>query len=244
MISLYNDDCLNVLPTIKDKSIDLIVSDIPYKIVAGGCTNKAMGIGKNNYNLIKNGKIFKHNDIKFSDFMSEIFRVLKDNSHCYLMVNGRNLKELQMEAEKVGFVYQNLLVWDKGNATPNKWYMNCCEFILFLRKGRAKNINNLSSKTILKIDNVRNKTHPTEKPIDLMKVLIENSSVENDTVLDMFMGTGSAIVASVMLNRNAIGIEIDKEYFDIAKKRVYWNKRQENSNLDIIQVFAEQNEMV
>lgn len=221
MISLYNDDCLNVLPTIKDKSIDLIVSDIPYKIVAGGCTNKAMGIGKNNYNLIKNGKIFKHNDIKFSDFMSEIFRVLKDNSHCYLMVNGRNLKELQTEAEKVGFVYQNLLVWDKGNATPNKWYMNCCEFILFLRKGRAKNINNLSSKTILKIDNVRNKTHPTEKPIDLMKVLIKNSSVENDTVLDMFMGTGSTVIASVMLNRNAIGIEIDNDYFNIAKKRIY-----------------------
>ena len=233
MIEIHNDDCLNVFKTINDNSIDLIVSDIPYKIVSGGCTKdpvkiratKFMGGMLDRYNseahnLIKSGKIFKHNDIKFSEFLPSLYRILKDDSHCYLMVNGRNLNELQNEAEKVGFKYQNLLVWDKGNATPNKWYMNACEFILFLRKGKAKNINNLGSKTILSVPNVRNKMHPTEKPVELMQILIENSSNENDTVLDPFMGSGSTGIACLNTNRNFIGIELDKTYFDIAKERI------------------------
>ena len=98
--------------------------------------------------------------------------------------------------------------------------MNACEFILFLRKGNAKNINNLGSKTIIRVPNVRNKTHPTEKPVDLMKILIENSSNENDIVLDPFMGSGSCGVACVNTNRNFIGMELDKTYFDIAKQRI------------------------
>ena len=172
------------------------------------------------HDLIKSGKIFKYNDIKFSEFLPSLYRILKDDSHCYLMVNGRNLNELQNEAEQVGFKYQNLLVWDKGNATPNKWYMNACEFILFLRKGKAKNINNLGSKTILSVPNVRNKMHPTEKPVELMQILIENSSNENDTVLDPFMRSGSTGIACLNTNRNFIGIELDKTYFDIAQNRI------------------------
>lgn len=228
MINLYHDDCLEVMKDIPDNSIDLIVSDIPYKIISGGRTNNAVKItggmlnrssGKA-HDLVKSGKLFEHNDIKFSEFLPYMFRVLKDNSHCYLMVNGRNLKELQIAAEDVGFKYQNLLVWDKGNATPNKWYMNCCEFILFLRKGKAKNINNLGSKTILSVKNIKGKTHPTEKPVELMKILIENSSKENDVVMDCFMGTGSVGVASVNTNRSFIGIEIDKTYYDVAVSRI------------------------
>jgi site-specific DNA-methyltransferase (adenine-specific) len=157
MIELYNADCLEKMKEIKDKSIDLIVSDIPYRLIGGGCSNNTSpkGILNRDNSLVKQGKLFNHNDIEFSDFIPDLYRVLADNSHCYLMVNGRNLKELQIESEKVGFVFQNLLVWDKGNATPNGWYMNSCEFILFLRKGKAKRINNLGSKTILKVDNVR-----------------------------------------------------------------------------------------
>ena len=98
--------------------------------------------------------------------------------------------------------------------------MNACEFILFLRKGKAKNINNLGSKTILSVPNVRNKMHPTEKPVELMQILIENSSNENDTVLDPFMGSGSTGIACLNTNRNFIGIELDKTYFDIAKSRI------------------------
>ena len=62
--------------------------------------------------------------------------------------------------------------------------------------------------------------HDTEKPVELMKVLIENSSIENEVVLDPFMGIGSTGIACKELNRNFIGIELDDKYFEIAKERI------------------------
>nr|WP_315043978.1 site-specific DNA-methyltransferase [uncultured Moraxella sp.] len=91
--------------------------------------------------------------------------------------------------------------------------------ILMLRKGGAKNINNLGSTNILRVPNIiGNKQHPTEKPIDLMRVLIENSTKENDIVLDPFMGCGSTLLASLATNRK--GIEIDDNYFSVSKSRI------------------------
>lgn len=256
---LYNDDCLNVLKSIDDESIDLVVTDCPYHIVSGGCTNDAVKIGSykhgvpsgilnryrkdehgnkyygeskhvslcgmlNDYDpttYTKQGKLFKHNDIKFSEWLPQIYRVLKNNTHCYIMINARNLKELWDECEKVGFVFQNIIVWDKGNVTPNKYYLNSYELILMLRKGKAKNINNMGTKNILRVSNIiGSKQHPTEKPVELMKILIENSSNVGDIVLEPFMGAGATGVASRSLNRNFIGIEIDEKYFKIAEQRI------------------------
>lgn len=235
MVHLYHGDCLEVMKDIPDGSVDLVVTDCPYHIVQGGCSNnsvtfKAMSGILNKQRqfenvskeFVKAGKIFKHNDIEFREWLPEIYRVLKQDSHCYIMINGRNLKDLQIECEKVGFKFLNLIVWDKGNQTPNKWYMNSVEFILFLRKGKAKKINNLGVKNILRVPNIQKgkKTHPTEKPIDLMKTLIENSSFPQGVVLDPFMGTGSTGVACVNTNRKFIGIEIDRGYFEIASERM------------------------
>jgi site-specific DNA-methyltransferase (adenine-specific) len=229
---LYNMDCLEGLKLIPDNSIDLVVTDPPYKIVQGGCSNKAVTINAcggilnkhdgDNIELVKKGKIFNHNEIQFNEWLPEIYRVLKDNSHCYIMINGRNLAELQMEAEKVGFRFHNIIAWDKGNATPNKWYMQRLEFILFLFKGEAKNINNMGTTTLLQVPNIKRgtKLHPTEKPTDLMKILIENSSKKNDIVLEPFAGCGSTLLACKETGRNFIGFELDKHYHSIAEKRL------------------------
>jgi len=223
-ISLRKGDCLELIKDIPDESIDLIITDCPYHIVTGGCTNipkkSAMKERVFLQETSKTGKLFNHNDIKFSEWLPEAYRVLKDGSHIYIYINARNLKELQQEAEKVGFVFQNILIWEKGNATPNRYYLNAYEMILMLRKGKAKNINNMGTKNILKVNNIRNKNHPTEKPIELNEILIENSSKENETVLDMFMGTGSSGIACFNLNRNYIGMEIDEKYFNIARQRI------------------------
>lgn len=171
---------------------------------------------------VKQGKLFKHNDIKFSEWLPELYRVMKFGTHIYIYINARNLKDLQQDAENVGFKYQQIIIWKKNNATPNKYYLNNYEMILMLRKGKAKNIKNMGTKNILEVDNILGglKTHPTEKPVELNKILIENSSNENDKVLDLFMGTGSTGVACKELNRNFIGIEIDEKYFNIAKNRL------------------------
>lgn len=230
MIDIRFGDCIDIFKKIDDNSIDLVVTDCPYKIVQGGCSNiprkdEPSGIfdRRNTFTQknAKNGKLFNFNDINFSEWLPDIYRVLKNNTHCYIMINGRNLKELQICAEKVGFKFQNLLVWKKNNITPNRYYLNNCEFILMLRKGKARNINNLGTKSILEIPNIiGNKKHPTEKPVELMKILIENSSNENDIVLDPFMGVGTTGIACKELKRDFIGIEIDKEYFNIAKERL------------------------
>lgn len=230
MIDLRQGDCLELMKDIPDKSIDLVVTDCPYHIVQGGCTNiprkdEPSGIfnRRNTFTQknAKNGKLFDENDIKFSEWLPEVYRVLKDNTHAYIFINARNLKELQQDAENVGFKFQNIIIWNKGNATPNRYYLNAYEMVLMLRKGRAKNINNMGTKNIIDVKNIRgNKTHPTEKPVELNKIFIENSSNENDTVLDMFMGTGSCAVACKELNRNFIGIELDENYFNIAKERI------------------------
>lgn len=222
MIDLKCGDCLDILKNIPDNSIDLIVTDPPYRTISGGNKSEKWKYGYKNSILYKNdGKIFEHNDIDHKKWLKECYRVLKNNSHIYIMTNVLNLFNLEKLATEVGFKVHNLLVWEKNTANANRWYMKNCEYVLFMRKGKAKTINNPSSKTVHKYNNIiGNKLHPTEKPIDLMKFYVSNSSNENDVVLDPFMGSGSTAVACKELNRNFIGIEIDETYFDIAKDRI------------------------
>lgn len=204
----------------KDNTVDLIVTDPPYRVISGGKKPKE-GFGYH-VSVLKNndGKIFKHNDIKASDYMSELYRVLKPNSDFYVMTNTLNLREIWEEAEKAGFKFHNLLVWEKNTATPNRWYMKNLEYTLYFYKGQAKAINNCGSKMIFKADNPRNKSHPTEKPISLFAHYIENSTQPGDIVLDPFMGSGACGVASALLGRRFVGIEIDETYFKVAEKRI------------------------
>jgi site-specific DNA-methyltransferase (adenine-specific) len=172
--------------------------------------------------LSKNdGKIFEYNDIKPETWIPEVYRVLKEGSQCYIMTNTLNMEKCLNICRETGFGLHNILVWLKNNTVINRWYMKNCEYVLFLRKGRAKAINNKGSQTVHQFDNIiGDKIHPTEKPVDLMKYYIANSSNEGDTVLDMFMGVGSSGVAAKELHRKFIGIEIDKKYYDIAEKRL------------------------
>lgn len=222
MIDLRQGDCLELMKNIPDKSIDLIVTDPPYKTISGGHNTPKWISGYGNSVLYKNdGKIFEYNNINHEDWLKECYRILKDNTHIYIMTNLLNLFTLKNIAEKVGFKLHNLLVWEKNTANANRWYMKNCEYVLFMRKGKSKSINNPSSKTIHKFNNiVGNKRHPTEKPIDLMELYVSNSSKENDIVLDPFMGSGTTGVACVNTNRNFIGIELDENYFNIAKERI------------------------
>lgn len=175
---------------------------------------------------VRAGKLFKYNDIKFGEWLPEVYRVLKNGTHCYIMISPRRLKDLQIECEKVGFEYQNILVWDKQNAVLNKYYMNSYELILMLRKGEARNINNLGEKNLLRIPNVTNRRHPTQKPVALMEILIGNSTNKGDIVLDPFMGSGTTCIAADRLGRKYIGIEKDKRYYELAEERMDQEKAQ------------------
>lgn len=93
------------------------------------------------------------------------------------------------------------------------------EMIIFAHKGR-KLLNGFRYADIIKASRTGNKNHPTEKPVGLLETFIKNSSDENSVVFDGFMGSGSTGVACVNTGRKFIGMEISKEYFEIAKHRI------------------------
>ena len=218
MISLMQGDCLKLMATIPDNSVDMVLTDPPYRVISGGNKSARRPMGMLSAN---DGKIFKHNNIEFSDYLPEIYRVMAVRSHLYLMVNLLNLETAMSCVRDAGFKIHNLLVWQKNNVTPNRWYMKNIEYVIFARKGKAKSILNPSSKTCHSFDNVSlGRVHPTQKPVDLMQHYIKNSSEIGDVVLDPFMGSGSTGVAAKNLNRKFIGIELDEEYFEIAKDRI------------------------
>ena len=217
--SLLFGDCLERMKEIPDGSVDLCVSDIPYKLTGGGKgdganSKRPKGILEDNSQLMKVPK--------FEDWLPELYRVMKSGTHLYLMCNFKNLNDLLNKSLAVGFKHINLLVWEKNNCTPSQFYMKNCEYTLLLRKGKSKYINDIGgSKTVHKFNNIiGNKVHPTEKPTDLMAFYVKNSSNEGDVVLDMFMGSGSTGVACLNTNRNFIGIELDENYFNIAESRI------------------------
>ena len=118
-----------------------------------------------------------------------------------------------------------------------QFYMSQFEYILFFRKGKGIKINNCGTSDILSIPNIKRKDtngknlHDTEKPVELMKILIENSSLENQIILDPFMGIGSTGIACLQANRKFIGIEIDEKYFNIAKNEMLVFEKDSQMNI-------------
>ena len=154
---LYNGDCLEIMDNINDESIDLIITDPPYKTTKRGISKKTTTGGLVRSELGKQGKIFKHNDIKPQEYISELYRVLKEGSHCYIMTNHVNLQEILNTATECGFDFIKSLIWDKGNKIMGQCYMSQFEYILFFRKGKHKKINNCGTSDILSIPNKKNK---------------------------------------------------------------------------------------
>ena len=125
-IKLFNEDCLDKLKLISDESIDLIVTDPPYRTTSRGCAGNSGGMLQKDIN--KKGQVFAFNNIDCQEYAPEFFRVLKDGSHCYVMTNHVNLihmlntfTDLRTEDEKIknvkpyGFHFIKSLIWDKGN---------------------------------------------------------------------------------------------------------------------------------
>ena len=217
-IDLRHGDCVEIMSAMDAESIDMVCTDPPYRTVTGGDSgDRPQGM------LSGNRKLFEHqNDIEISAWMPLIYRVLKEGCHAYVFTNHLNLHEMLGEAMHVGFKLHNILVWEKNNCTPSQFYMKNCEYVLFLRKGKAKWINNIGeSMTVHKFNNViGRKTHPCEKPVELLKFYIRNSTQTQELVLDPFMGTASCAQACIETERRFIGIEKDDTFFATAEKRI------------------------
>ena len=213
---LYQGDCLEIMGGIKDKSVDLIVTDPPYLMDYQSNRRKK----EDRFDKIKNDK---GNYMLIQDYLEECHRIMKDNTAIYCFCSWHNIDFFKNEFEK-HFKLKNILVWNKNNHGTGDLkgsYAPKHEFILFGHKGRTL----LREKRIADVIDCpkisSNKlTHPTEKPQDLLEIFIKQSSDEGSIIFDGFMGTGSCGIAAKKLNRKFVGIELDEKYFNIAKDRL------------------------
>lgn len=224
-------DMRDVLPSL-DARAKMCLSDPPYRITSGGSATGEMGgcFAKGAYN--NSGELFDM--VEWADMAPMIYSALTDDTDAIIMVSDREESSARVAFDMAGFGFHRLLVWDKVTATPNRWYMPNCEFSLYLYKGRARRINDCSSKTLIRcpqrdvshlylntdVPGEQRRPHATEKPIALMAHWMGNSTDPGDLVIDPFMGSGSTIVAAVRTGRAAIGIEKDPRWFDVACARV------------------------
>lgn len=234
-ITLYNNDCLEQMKLISDKSIDMILCDLPY------------GMTKNKWDCV----------IPFDKLWQEYHRIIKDNGAIVLfgsqpftsILITSNLKFFRYSFvwEKNKFsdflnakrkpmkVHEDILIFYKKQPTYNPQYRYSTPYIRWNTQNAVDKQTNYGSHkenvaeskdgkrlptTILKFNRVERPEHPTQKPVDLLEWLIKTYSNENETILDNCMGVGSTGIACKNLKRNFIGIEIEKKYHDIAKLKL------------------------
>lgn len=209
--TVYCAECLKKMKEIDDKSIDLILTDPPYGMEF-----------RSNYRNKKYDKIENDNNLDWlEEFITEIKRTSKEDAHIYVFCSFHKVDIFKQELEKQ-FKVKNILIWEKNNTGMGDLYGDYApkyEMIIFCSNGNKK-LNGNRIANIIKADKTGNTLHPTEKPLELIKLLITKSSNEDDIILDPFLGSGTTAVACKQLNRNYIGIELSEEYCEIARKRL------------------------
>lgn len=215
-------DCLEILRggTIEDKSIDLVVTDPPYKIQFVGKGSLA-----DKYDSRKPAieGIGSNKDFDLIPFL-EVIRPKLKKMNMYVWMSKGSLPETFDWIRKYDYFY-DLLIWSKVNPIPatNFKYLSDIEYCMFIRETGATWNNGLGYEIYKKVmrDNLQSLPgHPTPKPLWMMMNAIKISSKENDVILDPFLGSGTTALAAKYLKRNFIGIEISEKYCELAKQRL------------------------
>lgn len=224
---LYNGDCLEVLNNVD--SVDLIITDPPYKHEKGGRGKMLLGdcLDRNEFNMKKLGD-FGENEI--NNFLNV---ATTKSKQMYIFCSEKQLVHYLKWCDDNNKKY-NLLTWNKPISITNRErYSTNIEYIVRIyENGCALNKLDTTMKehcdryskykyaTPIRKSKTTKKHHPSEKPLKILEDFIHLSSDEGGTILDPFMGSGSTGVACKNLNRKFIGIEMDEKYFNIAKDRI------------------------
>jgi site-specific DNA-methyltransferase (adenine-specific) len=215
---LINGDCITELESIDDNSIDVVITDPPYGI------NYKSNASKYSNTLSKQGLL--NDDINAISIFDNVCKVLnkkvKDDSHLYFFIDLKNYGKFRDIAEKY-FEIKTSLVWYKAKSGIGDLeydWSNCTEMIIYCIKGK-KPIN-VRKANVLEVNRLSTSQmiHPTQKPTELIKQILEVSANKHDLVCDPFMGSGSHIKAAKDYGCNYIGIELDSAMFEKAKNYI------------------------
>lgn len=223
---IYNADSLEFLKTLKTDSIDFIFTDPPYNLNPYSTGN----IKFQHRSDINNDIAHWDKDFDPADFKDEFLRILKPTGNLFTFTSYNTIGRWHELYDTVFDTFQ-FFIWHKTNPTPKfmkAGFLNSCEMIACMwDKGHTWNFgkqnemhNFFESPICMRPERLKDPKHPTQKPIKLLKHLIQIATNEDDVILDPFMGVGSTGVAALELNRKFIGIELEKVYFEASRKRL------------------------
>lgn len=208
---IYNEDCLEGMKRLDNGSVDLIVTDPPYGV---GVTSNGKKGNFTDMNLIKPF---------FTQLFSEYSRVLKEGGEFYICTDWRTYPLLYPLLQNY-FEVKNLIVWDYEWIKAGSHYRFSHEFIIYGFKGKNKRGFSASERDVWRIKPInftsKNKLHQAQKPVELIKKMLTNSSEKGQVVMDTFLGSGTTAVACMDMDRKFVGFELDDKYFNVANERI------------------------
>ena len=214
---LFTQDAVGWLRDLPAESVDLLITDPAYESLekhrAIGTTTRLKHSKSSSNDWFK---IFPN--ARFFELFEQVYRVLKRDSHFYLLCDAETMFVAKPEAERAGFKFWKPLVWDKRSIGMGYHYRARYELILFFEKGKRR-LNDLGIADIIAVPRIRG-GYPAEKPTEVAEVLIGQSSEKGDVVADPFMGSGSVGVASARLGRRFLGNDLNPEAVVIAAQRL------------------------
>jgi len=238
-IILLHGDSISLLSKFPSESIDVVFADPPYFLSSGGITchaGRMVSVNKAKWDESKNiNEIHEFN----RKWLDEVKRILKEDGALWISGTLHNIYSVGLALQQLDYKILNDIIWYKRNAPPNlstRYFTHSTETILWARKSqKSKHYFNYSlMKEINKGKQMRNLwditappknekkfgKHPTQKPLELLERVILASTEEGDLVLDPFVGSGTTCIVALRLRRKCIGIDIDKEYLNLAVKRI------------------------
>jgi site-specific DNA-methyltransferase (adenine-specific) len=214
---LEQHDAVDFLRTLPSASVNLVITDPPYESLEkhraiGTTTRLSHSKASSNdwFEVFPNGR--------FPELLAEVYRVLQKDSHFYLFCDQETMFVVKPLAEEAGFTFWKPLVWDKQKIGMGYHYRARYEFVLFFEKGKRK-LNNLGVADVISAPRIF-KGYPTEKPSEVSRVLIEQSSQLGDLVIDPFCGSSSVGVAAVELGRRYLGNDQSEPALTLSEERL------------------------
>ncbi len=217
MFYVDTSDSVEFLNRMDPESVDLVLTDPAYESLekhrkVGTTTRLKKSKGSSNTWF----QIFKNE--RFPEFFNAVYRVLKKNTHFYMMCDQETMFVAKPMAEAAGFKFWKPIVWDKVAIGMGYHYRARYEFILFFEKGKRK-LNNLGTPDILTHKRVRG-GYPTEKPVPLLRELITQSTHGGELVVDPFMGSGATGIAALLDDRLFMGCDIEQKAVEGVTQRL------------------------
>lgn len=214
---LQQSDAVAFLRSLPAESVDLLITDPAYESLekhraVGTTTRLKVSAGSSNpwFSVFPNAR--------FAELFAEVYRVLKRNTHFYLMCDPETAFIAKPIAEEAGFKFWKPLVWDKVSIGMGYHYRARYEFVLFFEKGKRR-LADLGTADVLQVPRIRG-GYPAEKPSALFEVLIGQSCSAGDLVVDPFMGSGSVGVAALKLGRRFVGNDVAPESLKLTRERL------------------------